>query len=66
MGEITVHQWSFCSRCKGAGLKSCPECEGKGTVATLIPLDSLPKFMRSEYTLPQADFIRKQRENQVA
>ena len=59
-----VRQWSFCSRCKGQG---CKECDGKGTVFKLIPLESLKGTqghpgVRGVYTKAQVDFIKGQEE----
>ena len=61
MTEIMVRQWSFCTKCKGLG---CPECGSSGTTVKLIPLKSLLKGAREEYTKAQADFIKEQEEAQ--
>lgn len=58
MTEIMVKQWSFCPKCKGRG---CKDCDGKGTVFALIPLDSLSDAMKGIYAKAQADFIREQK-----
>ena len=62
MGEIMVRQWSFCPKCKGQG---CKECDGKGTLVALIPLESMKGSWRygvkAEYARVQADFIKEQR-----
>ena len=60
--KIMVRQWSFCSKCRGQG---CGECQGKGTVVALIPLESLsagggPFGPRGSYAKAQKDFIEFQ------
>lgn len=62
MAKIMVRQWSFCPKCRGGG---CRECQGKGTVVALIPLESLPRGsgsfgVRASYARAQKDFIEYQ------
>ncbi|MBA7559805.1 hypothetical protein ES708_01420 [subsurface metagenome] len=62
MAEIMVRQWSFCPKCKGGG---CRECQGKGTVVALVPLESLTGGrgsigVRVLYVRAQKDFIEYQ------